>query len=263
MRKTAPPRGVLNPGKGRENFALNRFRAAADLSPFIEHFWSVAWDLTGKAPYVSETLPHPSVHVVFEGAASEIIGVMRGRFTRTLSGCGEVFGIKFTPGGFHTFSRAPVVGFTDTRRPARELFGEAWSELEQEISVACDLGTKVALAEKFLRMQQPVMSTEANLARQIVERIGADTTISKVDTVCEMFSLHKRQLQRLFSVYIGVSPKWVIERYRMHEAVERIPNENDMARLALTLGYFDQAHFSKAFRKLTGKSPFAYKAASL
>lgn len=28
------------------------------------------------------------------------------------------------------------------------------------------------------------------------------------------------ELQRLFAEYVGVSPKWVIERYRMHEALE-------------------------------------------
>ena len=56
----------------------------------------------------------------------------------------------------------------------------------------------------------------------------------------------------------------MIERYRMHEALEQLSATTppDLARLALSLGYFDQAHFQKAFRKMTGKSPGAYTRAS-
>ena len=32
----------------------------------LAHFWSVQWDLRGQPPYVAETLPHPSVHLIFE-----------------------------------------------------------------------------------------------------------------------------------------------------------------------------------------------------
>src|SRR5690606_19758258 len=63
--------------------------------------------------------------------------------------------------------------------------------------------------------------------------------------------------QRLFKEYIGVSPKWVIDRYRMIAAVEALNDSADsnLTELAHRLGYFDQAHFSKAFSALTGLSP--------
>ena len=69
----------------------------------------------------------------------------------------------------------------------------------------------------------------------------------------------KRTLQRLFREYVGVSPKWVLQRVRLHEAADRMADgERDWPRLALELGYFDQAHFIKAFKAAIGRSPADY-----
>lgn len=69
-----------------------------------------------------------------------------------------------------------------------------------------------------------------------------------------------RQLQRLFREYVGVSPKWVIQRYRLLDAAERVAAGTtiDWADLSLDLGYADQAHFIRDFKKLVGRSPAEY-----
>jgi AraC-like DNA-binding protein len=69
-----------------------------------------------------------------------------------------------------------------------------------------------------------------------------------------------RGVQRLFSQYVGVSPKWVIRRYRLHELLERIHSGQalDWAQLALDLGYFDQAHLINDFKTITGYTPTEY-----
>lgn len=258
------PRGVLHLQHGRQNFHLDRALPAADLAHLVEHFWSVDWDLTGKPPYTSQTLPHPSVHLVIETGKSEIVGVMRGRFTRQLAGKGRVFGIKFSPGAFHAICREPVSHFTDRRVPAADFFGAGWLHFERNLLAQKDIHAMAPLAENFLHVKNVRVTEEAMLVRRIVDRTFRDPTILKVDFLCEQFSLNKRQLQRLFREYAGVSPQWVIERYRMHEALEQLSATTppDLARLALSLGYFDQAHFQKAFRKMTGKSPGAYTRAS-
>jgi AraC-like DNA-binding protein len=67
-------------------------------------------------------------------------------------------------------------------------------------------------------------------------------------------------LQRIFSQYVGVSPKWVIKRYRLHEAAEQLAGGEvvDWPKIALELGYFDQAHFIKDFKTIVGESPAEY-----
>ena len=60
--------------------------------------------------------------------------------------------------------------------------------------------------------------------------------------------------------YVGIGPKWVIKRYRLHEAIARIQDGApvDWAALAAELGYFDQSHFGRDFRALVGQSPTGY-----
>jgi AraC-like DNA-binding protein len=49
----------------------------------------------------------------------------------------------------------------------------------------------------------------------------------------------------------------VIGRYRLHEAAARLKAgaSPDLTALAQDLGYFDQAHFIRDFRRHVGESP--------
>ena len=72
--------------------------------------------------------------------------------------------------------------------------------------------------------------------------------------------LTARSLQRLFAEYVGVSPKWVMRRARLHEAAQRASGGEpiDWAELAADLGYADQAHLSRDFTATLGVSPTKY-----
>ena len=77
--------------------------------------------------------------------------------------------------------------------------------------------------------------------------------------------ISERRLQRLFAEYIGVTPKWVIQRYRLQEAIWRLaqPDSPTLASLAQELGFFDQAHFSRKFAALVGNTPLDYRRSQL
>jgi AraC-like DNA-binding protein len=82
----------------------------------------------------------------------------------------------------------------------------------------------------------------------------------RVEDVVERFGIAPRTLQRLFARYVGVSPKWVLRRYRLHEAAARLAAEQDRtwAEVAAELGYFDQSHFIRDFTAAIGLTPVAY-----
>src|ERR1019366_6732580 len=71
-----------------------------------------------------------------------------------------------------------------------------------------------------------------------------------------------RGLQRLFADYVGVSPKWVMRRARLHEAAEQADSGElvDWAELAAGLGYADQAHLTRDFTATIGVPPAQYAA---
>jgi AraC-like DNA-binding protein len=259
--KTEKPKGILNPKVGQQKFLLTRYTPDDnDLGFFIEHYWIVRWDLRGEEPYVSETLPFPSVHLVFQQDNTQIYGVMRGKFTRHLSGKGQVLGIKFRPGAFYPFVKSPVAQITDDALCLEDVFDVPTEPLEKAVLSQDDDAKMIELAEHFLRGRLPERDQTVTTINQIIDRIIADRSITKVDDLVDQLDMTKRTLQRLFSQYVGVSPKWVIQRFRLHEATEQLAKGDleDCVQMALNLGYFDQAHFIKDFKTLVGQSPLAY-----
>jgi len=260
---TEKSRGVLNRKAGETKFQLAKYEPSVDIGCFVEHYWTVRWDLRGQAPYQQETLPYPCIHIAVQQDQSGVFGVETGKFSRLLEGQGWVFGIKFRPGGFYPFVKTPVSAFTNKIVSLRETFGEDGAAFEASMLALRDEEEKVVLAEDFLLARMPVRDESAEQVNDIVEAIEAQPAITRVDDVVERFHLNKRTLQRLFSQYVGVTPKWVIMRYRLHEAAEKlaegVPNGSpNWPRLAQELGYFDQAHFIKDFKTIVGKTPAEY-----
>jgi AraC-like DNA-binding protein len=259
------PRGILNFKAGEKKFQLSRHLPAQDLSFFIEHYWFVSWDLRGQEPYMQETLPYPSVHLVIEKDQSRVYGVETGKFARILENKGRVFGIKFKPGAFYPFVKAPVSRFTNATTSFWEAFGVESKALEEALLTQVDEGEMVKLAEKFLRERLPEQDTNIRVINEIIDYIIAHREITKVDDVVSQLNLNKRTVQRLFRQYVGVSPKWVIKRFRLHEVAERLAGGEvvDWPAIVVELGYSDQAHFIKDFKNIVGRTPVEYARSQL
>lgn len=89
-----------------------------------------------------------------------------------------------------------------------------------------------------------------------MDLVANDRGIVRVAQLEESLQLTSRALQRLFADYVGVSPKWVISRYRFHEAAELLTaGRFDIATSAQDLQYFDHAHFTKEFKAVVGTPP--------
>lgn len=253
-------RGVLNREKATDYFSISKYHPSPELAYFTEHFWIVRWDLRGKEPYRQDVLSHPSVHLVFEKNNTWIWGVVTGKFTTLLKDKGHVLGIKFRPGAFYPFFQKPVASITDQQLPFYDVFHDDLDILETNILKQKTDEKMAEQAELFLKKHLPEPDPNVEEAAKITQTIMDDSSILKVDHLTERFERSKRSLQRLFRTYVGVSPKWVIQRYRLHEAAEQMASgkTDNWPQLALDLGYFDQAHFIRDFKSVVGQSPAEY-----
>jgi AraC-like DNA-binding protein len=268
-----PPRGVLHAAEDRGgDFFHQRLAPPPELAPFIQHLWYVQWDLRHASPTTAETLPHPSCYLVFEHnlerpiddpgvqERAEVSGVCTGKFSRSMEGHGRVFGIKFQPGGLRPFLQVSVSTLTDHVLPAAEIFGPGILALATQLRVLESAEAMAEAAAAFFVERLPQADPDTVLATTLVNMILDDATILRVEAVSERSGIGVRSLQRLFREYVGVSPKWVIRRFRLHELLERFHSGEaiDGAQLALDLGYADQAHLINDFRKLAGYAPTEY-----
>lgn len=273
-------------GPGRETrgivdapdlFTRVRFRLrdpAPELRPYLEHYWLIDWDLS--EPYTSRVVPHPSVHLVFERTESgggarrdgsaEVYGIVQGLFSQRLEGRGRVCGVKFRPGAFRPFApQRPVSEWTGRRVPADEVLaapvhGPSASAAVPAVLDPADEDARVAALDSYVLSLLPRPDPQAELATELAELVRTDRSLLRVDALARAGGLSVRSLQRLFSTCVGVGPKWVILRHRIHGALRRAGSdpEPDWARLAADLGYSDQAHLVRDFTATVGVPPAAF-----
>jgi AraC-like DNA-binding protein len=253
-------RGILRWPPPAGQFQHVRQQAPPDLTTWIESYWMVTWDL--PQPFLQETLPHPNVYLVFEERKCVVGGVSTRKFSRVLKGKSGVFGVKFKPGGFRPFLKPAVATLLNSIIPARRVFGEDAARLEGDWdSLAWRANKMVDVANAFFRSRLPQPDEKIARVDEIIKSILEQREIKTVDDLAEQSGMRKRGLQRLFHEYVGITPKWVIRRYRLHELVEVLNSgaEPDWAQVALELGYFDQAHLINDFKSIVGSPPSQYQ----
>ncbi|MEU6984563.1 helix-turn-helix domain-containing protein [Streptomyces sp. NPDC046324] len=268
-------RGIVDAAELLTRVRFRRHQPAPELRPYLEHYWFIDWDLPD--PYASHVVPHPSVNVVFQrygsgasdtgqGGASfaEVAGIGLELFTKKLTGVGRVCGVQFRPGGFRPFAPTwPVSEWTGRRVALDEVFADAGAASVEAVLTPEPEHARVAALDAFLLDHGPAPDPQAAQAMALVDQVRTDRAIRRVSELAGLAGLSSRSLQRLFANYVGVGPKWVILRYRIHEALERAEateagSSPDWAGLAAELGYSDQAHLVRDFTATVGVPPTAY-----
>jgi len=259
-------RGIVDAAELFSRVRFRRREPAEPLRPYLEHYWLIDWDL--PTPYASHVVPHPSVNVVFQAFTGrepfgEVAGIGLELFTQKLEARGRVCGVQFRPGGFRPFAPGHAVSeWTGRRLPLDEVFPSALSTTGavEAVLTPDDEDARVAALDAFLLGLAPGLDPKADLAMTLVDRIRTDRSIRRVDDFARAEGVSVRALQRLFAAYVGVSPKWIILRYRIHEALELAGTRSDIdwAALAADLGYADQAHLVRDFTATVGVPPAAY-----
>lgn len=248
---------------------LRRDAPVADaLQPFVERYWSVRWDLAWQPPFRSEVLSHPSVNVAVESGthprfgvdppAVLVHGVVTRRFTIDLVGAGRTIAVKFRPGGFPA-----LTGVLPARNSVTPLGAELAlvpSVLLRDVLAEEDHDAAAAVLDAALAPLAPEPAPPYLELLELLDAMIADRSLVRVEQVAALGAMSVRSLQRLFAGYVGVTPKAVLGRYRLQDAAALIDagTTADLAGLAASLGWFDQAHFSRDFRAVVGVTPSAY-----
>ena len=247
--------GLVRPWERGNAFELERVAPSPTLERVIERHWVVRWDLRGRAPFRQEVLPHPSINLVVEPSQSRIWGVPTRRDSRLLEATGWAVGTKFQPGAFTACTRIDAFRLTDSHLSVPAGFGHGLDQHSREPQ------SIIAAVENMLARHAAIDDPALDLVAEVIGSMRRLPPNARVDDIADINHIAPRTLQRLFRRYVGVSPKWVLKRLRIHEAVEQISSHppTDWTELALELGYYDHAHFIRDFRLIVGRSPTQYR----
>lgn len=270
---TASRGGVLRPEQFARHVRLERRPAGAAVERYVENFWALAWDLPTGTTFLSETLPHPTCSLTVERATHPrpglrsgdvvVTGVVTRRFQVVTQGRARVVGVKFRPGGLVALAGGRARDWTDRVLPARSVVPASLADSLARLDPEAEVDEAVTQVEQALGALAPARDDEV-YARvlDIVADLLDDRSLVSVAQVEERHGVSARTLQRWFTTWVGVGPKWVLARYRMHDVVGELDAGYDgaLADLAHRYGWFDQAHFTRDFTALVGVTPSSYRA---
>ena len=248
--------GILRPGTSARHFDYRSHQTPGPLRPFVANLWTVTWDL--NEPYVAQVLPSPCVNVSVTNTEADVTGLTPSRYDRQLMGEGFVVGARFRPACFRPFLGARVDTLTGDHRPIAEVLGRDTTGLAAAVADTDDVEERARLLAAFLSEDLPEPDPVAARLAQLVEEIMRRPDIVRVSQVADLAGIGARHLQRLFGEYVGVSPKWVIDRRRLQTAAARGAEGPDWSAVASELGFADQAHLTRAFTAAVGCPPAAF-----
>jgi AraC-like DNA-binding protein len=252
------PEAILRPSAAGRAITVDRLPASPLLEPFVDYHWYVGWRTV--EPHHQQVVPQPRVHVAAEDGRLLVHGITREPFVRTLAGEGHALGAAFHPGGFRPLLGRGVGTISGSVVPAADLFGVDDRPFADRILAASDVGVMAEVLESYLAALQPPPDPVVLEVRALVSEAERDRGLTRAEDLAARASTSLRSLQRLFTEYVGVGPKWVIARFRILDAAatahsgERV----DWAEVASELGFSDQAHLTRAFTAVVGTPPATY-----
>ena len=269
-----PTRALVRRRASGDAFSTERFPPGHELEPWVEYLWTVDWD-HGGPPVESKVITFPALHLTAEWGwpgevrhghpmpATLVHGAVSRVFVLRLSGSGSVVGARFRPGGCFAWTGRDASALLDRAVPAAELLAADLADLHLGLADRSPAeraaGFRAALAGRL----PPPGSADVELD-DLVARMATDPSLVRVEQVVQASGWSVRTLQRRFRKHLGVSPKWVLARFRLQEAALEIEREQhlDLAELAVRLGWYDQAHLTNDFRRMLGETPGRYAARS-
>lgn len=138
-----------------------------------------------------------------------------------------------------------------------KLFGREGQELEQKVLGVHETTERIKLVEAFLFRRLTDTETIDRIVRSTVEILLTANGQLSVEELSRQINIHRRQLERKFSSAIGLSPKQLAKTIRLQAALKMLLSGKfaSLTALAYEGEYYDQAHFIKDFRELTGLTP--------
>ena len=183
-------------------------------------------------------------------------------FVIDTAGQASVIGIHFKPGGAFPFLREPLDELHNTHVPLESLWGSRANELRDRLLEAKTPEEKFAILEECLMAQavRPLVRHPA-VAYALNELHNVPTARTITDLTQEI-GLSARRFIQLFSAEVGLTPKLFCRVRRFQEVLRIIQKQTevDWADVAISCGYFDQAHFIHDFKAFSGINPSAYAA---
>ncbi|PPC79250.1 AraC family transcriptional regulator [Pokkaliibacter plantistimulans] len=241
--------------------AAEYFSLFASDDPMISHYYSFEADHTHG---MTMAIPDGCVDIVFDCDPSAPNAVVCGTAVEATSARfihkHRYFGVRYAPGLVPDFVKASAAEMIDQKLNFLDAVPGAHSLFEQIVSEQ-DFARQVTLLKEFVakRSTRKQSAVTSLAVRTILQQKGN----LQMRDLEEVTGFTSRTVQRQFQDDLGLSPKAFSRMIRGQSAVYEINhsrhNKVAFSELACDLGFSDQSHFLREFKKLVNATPLDYQ----
>ncbi len=173
----------------------------------------------------------------------------------------NTFAVRFYPYGFANFITRPLHELADKETPLTSLFEESLvRQLEQQITEATSTESRIEIVESFLLGRLTEQSVIDNIVASTTDALASTRGNASIGMILKEDPSKRRSLERKFAKQVGISPKQLGKVIRLQAALKLMldDREKNLTEVAYESEYYDQAHFIKDFKELTGTNPKEY-----
>jgi AraC-like DNA-binding protein len=171
----------------------------------------------------------------------------------------DLMGVQFHEGGAFPFLGIPLYELRN-ETDLLSAVGADLTDVHGRMYETHTLLKRVKLLETWLLHRLSLGKERHPLIPASLEVLRQEAGQLRMSAFAEKWSLSQRQLERLYQREVGMSPKQYLKLLRIERARSSLKQmcEPTTARLAVELGFYDQAHFIREFRDVVGMTPYAY-----
>ena len=242
---------------------MRRVTPGGPLSQFVDCIW--VHEGFGGDHALERVLPTATTDLVFAyhpicGTQCSIVTGPRSQSvelntSQPFSACG----VHFKPGGARPFVAVPADELHNRAVSLDTFWGEAAHTLEAQLWEATSLAQRLHVLEEALRTRitPAAVNPAIGYAVDAIERSRGSRPITDIT---QRIGLSTRRFLDVFRREVGVSPKTFCRMRRFAAVLARLDRAArvEWTEVALSCGYFDQAHFNHEFRAFSGVSPSEY-----
>ena len=208
-----------------------------DLAPYVACVWATVH--RGGVIF-----PDGCVDLVWHGTHLVVAGPATGPVDPSIGVGQSLHGVRFRLGVAGTALGLPAGELADATVPVASLWGE-W--VDERVAAG---GMPALLDIVRGRLRGVAVDPLARAAA-----LGMASPGARVDELGTTLGVSERQLRRRFADAVGYGPKTLARVLRFQRFLALARSGDELARIALTAGYADQAHLTRETRRLAGRTP--------
>jgi AraC-like DNA-binding protein len=180
----------------------------------------------------------------------------------TVSACKgtELLIARLHPYSCSLFFKNPISEFTNSATNVFLINSKEAREFYDQICSCDSLSQKIGALERYLigklRASEKTYARIVNLSR-ICNYVTDHNEVFSIKKISRETGVSERYIQKLFFEYVGLQPVSLHASHRFIKSLQHIiSTSSSLTSIAYDCGYYDQAHFTKEFKRFTGVSPF-------